>query len=278
MCRLLAYVGPRATLESLLFAPDHSLHRQAWAPRLQRHGTVNADGFGVGWYDPARRPEPAVYPSARPMWAEPSFLSLAGLVTTTAALAAVRDATFPSVAEESATPPFLDGTRLFAHNGAVEGFRGAAGGALRRMLSDRRLGAIRGVTDSEVLFGLVLDRLDEGADAAGALASVVRTVRSVTPARLNLVLHDGRRITATAQGDTLFVCENGSLGPGTVVVASEPFDEHPAWAAVPEGSVVEAGVGRVHVGPLGPAGRDRTQPSSVSVPPSGGTDRTGGSA
>lgn len=281
MCRLLAYVGPPATLESLLFAPDHSLHRQAWAPRFQRHGTVNADGFGVGWYDLARRPEPAVYRSTRPMWGDPSFASLAGLVPATAALAAVRDATLPSVAEESATPPFCDGTWLFAHNGAVDGFRGPAGGRLRRMLSDRRFGAIRGVTDSEVLFGLVLDRLDAGVGAPEALASVVRTVRGVTGGRLNLMLHDGRRIAATAHGDSLFVCEGGSLGPGTVVVASEPFDDHPSWRAVPEGSVVEAAVGGVGVGPIDPAdaGGEPTGATSEPVPTSlRGADRTGGSA
>ena len=282
MCRLLAYVGPPATLESLLFAPASSLHRQAWAPRYQRHGTVNADGFGVGWYDLARRPEPAVYRSTRPMWGDPSFASLAGVVATTAALAAVRDATLPSVAEESATPPFCDGTWLFAHNGAVDGFRGAAGGRLRRMLTDRRLGAVRGVTDSEVLFGLVLDRLDAGLGAAEALSSVVRTVREVSGGRLNLVLHDGRRIAATAHGDSLFVCEGGSLGPATVVVASEPFDDHPAWQAVPDGSVVDAAEGGVAVGSIGMpgTGSGRTRTSSEPVPASSerAADRTGGSA
>ena len=50
MCRHTAYLGPPATLASLLIDPPHSLYRQAWAPRRQRHGTVNADGFGVGWY------------------------------------------------------------------------------------------------------------------------------------------------------------------------------------------------------------------------------------
>ncbi|MCW2891410.1 MAG: hypothetical protein JWO75_899, partial [Actinomycetia bacterium] len=41
MCRHLAYLGPPASLRSLLIDPPHSLYRQAWAPRLQRHGTVN---------------------------------------------------------------------------------------------------------------------------------------------------------------------------------------------------------------------------------------------
>ncbi|MFY9776611.1 MAG: class II glutamine amidotransferase, partial [Trebonia sp.] len=50
MCRHLAYVGPEVSLKSLLIDPPYGLYRQAWAPRMQRHGTVNADGFGIGWY------------------------------------------------------------------------------------------------------------------------------------------------------------------------------------------------------------------------------------
>jgi gamma-glutamyl hercynylcysteine S-oxide hydrolase len=274
MCRLLAYVGPPVTLESLLFAPEHSLHRQSWAPRFQRSGTVNADGFGVGWYDLDRRPEPAVYRSTRPMWGDRSFSSLAGLVSATAVLASVRDATLPSVAEESATPPFSDGPYLFAHNGAIEGFREAAGGQLRRMLSDERLGAVGGVTDTEVLFGLLLDRLDAGVGGAEALTSVIHTVGAVSGGRMNLVLTDGRRIAATAYGDSLYVCNGGSLGPGTTVVASEPFDDHPAWETVPEGSVVEAADGRVTVVPMGPLPAGRAESASASVPAR--TDGSGG--
>ena len=58
MCRHLAYLGPPASLRSVLIDPPHGLYRQAWAPRRQRHGTVNADGFGVGWYAPATRSRP----------------------------------------------------------------------------------------------------------------------------------------------------------------------------------------------------------------------------
>ncbi|MDQ3145520.1 MAG: class II glutamine amidotransferase, partial [Actinomycetota bacterium] len=57
MCRHLAYLGPPVSLEEVLGGPPHALLRQSWAPRCQRHGTVNADGFGVGWWDHQRRPE-----------------------------------------------------------------------------------------------------------------------------------------------------------------------------------------------------------------------------
>ena len=47
-------------LRSVLIDRPHGLYTQAWAPRRQRYGTVNADGFGVGWYAPGD-PDPARY-------------------------------------------------------------------------------------------------------------------------------------------------------------------------------------------------------------------------
>lgn len=59
MCRHLAFLGGEERLGALLVTPEHSLYRQSWAPRRQRHGTVNADGFGVGWYAEGTRRRPA---------------------------------------------------------------------------------------------------------------------------------------------------------------------------------------------------------------------------
>ena len=236
MCRFVAYLGPPVTLQSLLYDRPHSLEHQSYEPRHQRHGRVNADGFGVGWYDHERRPEPARYRSTKPMWADRSFASVAGLVAAGAVLAAVRNATPPSPVEESGTPPFGCGPWLFAHNGAVDGFRGGPGLELRKRVSERRLAAIEGAADSEVLFAMALDALDAGAAPGRALATVVGTATATTGGRLNLVLTDGRALAATAFGDSLFV----RTAPGTVLVASEPDDDDPAWSPVPERSLVEA--------------------------------------
>lgn len=235
MCRFVAYLGPPVTLEALLLAPEHSLLRQSWAPRHQRHGTVNADGFGVGWYDAARRPEPARYRTARPMWADRSFASLAGVVASGAVLAAVRSATPPAPVEESGAPPFTEGPWLFAHNGAVDGFHAAPGIELRRQVSERARAGIEGASDAELLFALVLDRLHGGDSMGEALVAVITAVEGVTTSRLNLVLSDGKSVAATAFGDSLFV----RRGDG-VVVASEPFDDDGCWQAVPDRSLVDA--------------------------------------
>jgi glutamine amidotransferase len=213
---------------------------------MQEHGTVNADGFGVGWYEPAVRSEPALYRSSLPIWADRSFASMAGVIATGATLGAVRSATEPVWPDVTNIPPFESGDYLFAHNGSIDGFRDGPSSALRRGLSERRDAGILGTTDSEVVFALVLDQLDGGADLASALVSAVRAVTDVAPARLNLVLTDGLRIAATAFGDTLFVRQDGD----GVYVCSEPFDHSPAWKQIDDRVVVEATPTGIAVAPL----------------------------
>ena len=92
MCRHLAYLGPETTLASILLEPEHGLYQQSWAPRRQRHGTVNADGFGVGWYPAGPEQDAARYRRAVPIWADPNLPDLARTVRGGAFLAAVRSA------------------------------------------------------------------------------------------------------------------------------------------------------------------------------------------
>ncbi len=237
MCRHLCYLGPPITLEELVLTPEHSLLRQSYEPRYQSQGTVNADGFGVGWYDRERRREPARYRTARPMWTDQSFPSIAGLISSGAVLAAVRSASPGMVVEETGTPPFSAGPWLFSHNGLIPGFHRGVGRELRRTVSDRRATGILGASDSEMLFAMVLDRLDAGSSPREALADAVKTVEAMTTARLNLLLTDGERAAATAVRNSLFVLDNRLLD-GTTVVASEPYDGDPAWEPVPDGSLV----------------------------------------
>jgi glutamine amidotransferase len=237
MCRHLVYLGPPIPLDELLLTPEHSLLRQSYEPRYQSHGTVNADGFGVGWYDRERRREPARYRTPRPMWTDQSFASIAGLISSGAVLAAVRSASPGMPVEETGTPPFGAGPWLFAHNGLVPGFHRGVGRDLRRTLSERRATDILGASDSELLFAMVLDRLDAGMSPPQALADVVKAVEAVTTPRINLLLTDGERAAATSVRNSLFILDNRLLD-NAVVVASEPYDDDPAWEAVPDGSLV----------------------------------------
>ncbi len=249
MCRHLAYVGSPVTLEKLILKPKHSLLQQAFAPRHQTHGSINADGFGVGWYDRDKRREPARYRTTRPIWTDASFASLAGLVSSNAVLATVRSASPGMPIDENSTPPFTDGPWLFSHNGFVPGYRSGVGRALRRKVSEERANAMPGATDSALLFALVLDRLDAGASPAEAMSSVVHVVQELTTARLNLLLTDGERVIATAWRNSLFVFDDRDL-TGAVVIASEPYDDDSTWEPVKNGSIVELADEKLEIRPL----------------------------
>jgi gamma-glutamyl hercynylcysteine S-oxide hydrolase len=127
MCRHLAYLGEPVSLRAALVDPPHGLVVQAWAPRRQRHGALNADGFGIGWYADGD-PVPARYRQAGPIWSDESFADLARVTSTTAMLAAVRSATAGTDLGASAAAPYGHGRWLFSHNGALLGWPAAAAG------------------------------------------------------------------------------------------------------------------------------------------------------
>src|SRR5215210_9605335 len=160
MCRMVGYLGgASAPLSSVVLDGEHSLLVQSYAPQEMMSGVVNADGFGAGWYAPEVDGYPAVYRSNAPIWADRSFASIASKVRSSTVLAAVRSATPGLPAEESGVPPFSSGPYLFAHNGAIKNFRDIVMRRLRDALSDASYSGLLGVTDSETIFALLLDRL-----------------------------------------------------------------------------------------------------------------------
>ncbi len=247
MCRHLAYLGPPTTLSALVLEPVHGLLRQSYAPADMRGGgTVNADGFGVGWY-PAGGADPARYRSAAPVWSDPAFAELARVTSTAAALAAVRSATVGMPVTAGASAPFAEGRWLFSHNGVVRGWPDAVA-ALAATLPVTDLLTLDAPTDSALLWALVRHRLRAGKDGADALVDVAVEAAAAAPgSRLNLLLTDGTTVWATAWDHALSV----RTSPDVVLVASEPLDADPGWACVPDRHLVVARPGGCHLTPLG---------------------------
>jgi glutamine amidotransferase len=246
MCRHLAYLGPPVTVASLVLDPPHGLLRQSYAPADMRGGgTINADGFGAGWY-PSPGEEPARYRSGSPIWADPSFPVVAASARSGAVLAAVRSATVGMPVSAEAAAPFMEGQWLFSHNGVIRGWPGSVG-ALASALPVADLLTLDAPTDAALLWALVRHRLRAGAEPADAVAGIVAAVEAVAPgSRLNLLLTDGAGIWATVWDHALSV----RVTADAVLVASEPVDPFPDWTAVPDRRLVVAEAGRCHTQPL----------------------------
>jgi glutamine amidotransferase len=212
-----------------LFDAPHALARQARCPRMQTSGTTNPDGWGVAWYvdgDTA----PDRYRTVTPIWDDRAFAERAHDVRTGAFLAAARLASPGASLVETGNAPFVSGRWTFSLNGIVYGFHDGVGAALRARLELDRLESLVGDADTEVLFALVLQDLDDGIEPERALARIVHEVLAATTGRLNLLLTDGTAVYGTRVGNSLVQRQS--------VLVSEPTDDGPGWTDVPDHSLV----------------------------------------
>src|SRR5215212_5474067 len=134
MCRHLAYLGPAVTLDDLLFTAPHSLARQAKAPRHQKSGDCNPDGWGVAWYDDPRT-APQWYRTVTPIWDDGGFAAHAESLRSGAFLAAARLASPGATLVDTGNAPFVLGPWAFSLNGIVHGFHDGVGEELRERVA-----------------------------------------------------------------------------------------------------------------------------------------------
>jgi gamma-glutamyl hercynylcysteine S-oxide hydrolase len=210
----------------MVLDPPYGLLVQSYSPRRQKHGLMNADGWGVGFFDKgvARR-----WRSAAPLWGDTSFASVAPALHSGCILAAVRSATIGMPIEPSASAPFTDGQWLLSHNGLVD--------RAVLPLSPKAESTV----DSALLAALIFDR---GLDALGD--TVVEVAAADPNARLNILAANGTRLIATTWGDTLSVLRRDD----GVVLSSEPYDDNPEWQEIPDRHLVEVVGPRVELIPL----------------------------
>ena len=229
------YVGPAIRLGEIVSAPAHSLVVQSYKPREQVTGTVNADGYGAAlWLDDGR-PEPALYRTAAPIWADPNLPWMGERLLVRSAIAAVRSAT-PGIGFELANvQPFAHRNLAFAHNGFVSEFRRGAQRRMREALGTEAYEAIGGSSDSEHVFAMVLDL-----GLAKAIERLERICAELQrPAAATVLLGDGETLTGLRWAHGLPKPPTLYAAPfaGGVCMASEPLDGG-SWRELPPGEIV----------------------------------------
>ncbi|OFB39967.1 ergothioneine biosynthesis protein EgtC [Mycolicibacterium sp. (ex Dasyatis americana)] len=226
MCRHIGWLGAPRSVASLVLDPPQGLLVQSYAPRRQKHGLMNADGWGAGFFDDG---VPRRWRSDKPLWGDASFASVAPALRSGCVVAAVRSATIGMPIELSASAPFTDRQWLLSHNGVVD----------RAVLP--LTGAAESTVDSAVLAAMIFSR---GLDALG---ETIAEVGALDPnARLNILAANSSRMLATTWGDTLSMLRL----PDGVVLASEPYDDDPGWTDIPDRHLVDVSDSRVELTPL----------------------------
>lgn len=219
VCRVLAYLGEPIPVEDLLYKPDVSFvnqtHRAALLHRL------NLAGSGMlAWDARSEQPEvPYEYRSTSLAIYDRNLRALARKIRATAILAHLRGVAYDTraiISEQNLHPFLFEGARLaLAHNGQLARFDEMRFALLPHIRPDlaRR---IRGNTDSEWIYALVLSQLEDpygdhdAPQIGAAIASALRVMRAV---RRELGIH-------TFSPMNLFLCDGDDL-----VAACFTFDQ-----------------------------------------------------
>ena len=233
----------------LLDAPDSLV--------VQSHH--NADGTGVGFFDPDGTPHVEKQPIAA--FDDRQFAGEAREIWSRTFVSHVRHATTGRRTVAN-THPFCQHDRLFAHNGVLNDLP-----ELERHLGDG-LALVAGDSDSERYFALITTEIDRhGGDVGRGIRTAVDwIVENVSIVSINFVLVTATELWALRypDTDTLFVLQRSAGGGrrgapqplqqtsshGTrvrsqpardrpvVIVASERMDDDPGWREVASGELV----------------------------------------
>lgn len=250
MCRFVAYLGKnKILLSDLLEDPENSLIKQSHAAREGLHG-VNADGFGIGWYDLHIDSTPGIFKSIQPAWNDSNLKHICEKIESTCFLAHVRASTVGDVAQNNCHP-FYYKEYTMVHNGTIRHFDHLKKKLIDKIDEDLFL-RIKGNTDSECFFLLVMHflRIVGSLEVAvkEAILWVVENQESTDSesfSRLNIVITDGKEMIGTrfASKDKSSLSINYKPfekegKPESFVLSSEPLDDKGGWVLIPEKSYI----------------------------------------
>ncbi|MGA8164821.1 MAG: class II glutamine amidotransferase [Waddliaceae bacterium] len=252
MCRFVAFKGKeRIVLKKLLNELPNSLISQSRLAKECESG-LNADGFGVGWYDQEIDAEPAVFKSIQPAWNDDNLINISSKVRSDCFIGHVRASTVGDVSIANCHP-FIYKQFLFAYNGTIHHFNEIKKDLLL-LLDQEHFTKIKGQTDSEHFFFLACNIIEKDLKAAKTLSlarGLSRGIRRINQLlenrklkqeyRINAVLTDGKAMAAVRYTSnmnnaplSLYYSKNDS-----VVIASECLTNIPKdWKEIPVNSVL----------------------------------------
>jgi predicted glutamine amidotransferase len=212
MCRALAYLGQPVLLDNLLYQPDSALVKQSFMPKMLH--LLNLAGFGMRAWDRGS-PDPhkpySYASTALPVF-DRNLKALAEKIRPTCVLGHVRGVAYNTEVEislQNVHPFQFPGVRLaLAHNGDLARFGDMKLHLLESIRPDIA-NLIRGTTDSEWIYALIVSRLadphgvcsaDELVRAVDEAFAIIRRAREragiATSSSVNLFLTTGEQIAA----------------------------------------------------------------------------------
>lgn len=239
MCRVLSYLGLPISLEELLYLPDNSFIKQSYHPIYMQH-LLNLAGFGmVAWQETSFNPTlPFTYKTYHLPFYDENLRNIAAKVTPHCLLAHLRGVSYTgkqTVSQQNVHPFIFSDTNIaLAHNGVLSNFDHMKFDLLDYIKPEYQW-AIRGTTDSEWIYALLLSQLPaqkEHFETSEIIKAILETLKIIYHARqkhnidigspVNMFVTNGEWIATTR-----FVFDYGWQPPRSAVTTH--FAYHSLW-------------------------------------------------
>lgn len=265
MCRFIAYFGTQPLLlDELLRKPDNSLIQQSHQAKESSHG-LNADGFGVAWYDLTIDTEPGIFKSIQPAWNDTNLMHISRKIQSSCFLGHVRASTVGDVNQNNCHP-FAFKEYCLVHNGTIRNFNSLKRQLLQQLDDDLFL-SIKGNTDSECLFFLIMQfmRKTDGNLLRAVKSAINWVVQAQSDldaenfSKINIVITDGKEMIsarfASKDQEPLSLYYSGDISSEAqtpFIVSSESLDGHKTqWHELPNNSYIHLhGANKMYIGAL----------------------------
>lgn len=246
MCRFAAYFGQEEILlDELLAKPKNSLIKQSHEAREGIHG-VNADGFGIAWYNQDISSYPGIFKSIQPAWNDNNLMHISQKIKSSCFLAHVRASTVGDVNQNNCHP-FSFEKYSMVHNGTIGNFETHKKKLIDEIDEDLFL-QIKGNTDSECLFFLIMNFIRKTNNLKLSVKKAIDWVTNTQKncngfSRINIAITNGDELMATRfvskeeKSLSLKYCskfENQNKIDSLVLSSESLNDDDRLWEELPE--------------------------------------------
>ncbi len=251
MCRHIGYIGRRKDLYSILLKQKHSLIELAYKPKLMNDATLNADGFGLAWKN---KESFKLYKNYLPIWNDLNLDSLSKSISSNLVMGNVRSATISENQGYFNTHPFNLKNFCFSHNGFIKNFNNTTRKKIFKHLKPRYINLIKGQTDSELIFILLMQIIENGKKIGKSIKSAIRIIKENCDAcMLNFLI-----ATFDKKGKNTLYATKFSAGLETpslfyskqqneyIMISSEKLNNN-KWYSIKNNSLIKASENKVEI-------------------------------
>lgn len=225
MCRFVGWIGRERYLEDRVFVPEHSLVDQSRNALICKT-PVNADGFGLAWYN--NREKPCLYKDTHPAWSDPNLKQISHQTKARLFLAHVRASTGTATSRDNCHP-FSYANWSYMHNGQVGG-QTKIRKNIDALIGEQFYAHRHGATESEAIFliamglGLLEQPITAMANAVRMVENLSRDKGNAPHMRFGACWSDGEKIYAARYASDKFAPSLCYLKTDEgVIVVSEPL-------------------------------------------------------